>query len=63
LAAREGFEKERFLQVGGEEAAQKITYAQEVAKILRENVLQGKATKEDPSKYSKSLHRAEDDSN
>jgi len=54
-AAREGFEKERLLPAGSDKATKKIRYVEEVAKILRENVIQGKATKEDPSRFSKCI--------
>jgi len=56
IAAREGFEKERHLPADSDEAAKKIHYAQDVARILRENVIQGKATKEDPMKLRLNIH-------
>jgi complex III assembly factor LYRM7 len=51
-AARDGFEKGRHLPLGSEEVSKQIHHAQDVAKILRENVLQG-ATTDGDHKFSK----------
>jgi complex III assembly factor LYRM7 len=51
-AARDGFERGRHLPLGSEEASKQIHHAQDVAKILRENVLQGAAIDGD-NKFSK----------
>jgi complex III assembly factor LYRM7 len=40
--ARNGFEKNMSLAPGSEEAEKQIQYANDVARILRENVLQGR---------------------
>lgn len=36
----------------GEEASKRLLYVQDVARILRENVVQGQGSKEDPNKLS-----------
>jgi complex III assembly factor LYRM7 len=54
--ARKNFESNRDLAAGSEELSKQITHAEEVAKFLRENVVQGQAAGED--NYSKSLHSA-----
>ncbi|KAF1978540.1 mitochondrial zinc maintenance protein 1, mitochondrial [Bimuria novae-zelandiae CBS 107.79] len=43
LEARKNFENNRGLASGSEEYTKQITHAQEVAKFLRENVVQGQA--------------------
>ncbi|KAJ4378114.1 Mitochondrial zinc maintenance protein 1, mitochondrial [Neocucurbitaria cava] len=48
--ARKNFEQNRNLSAGSEELSKSITHAEEVAKFLRENVVQGQATEGD--KYS-----------
>ncbi len=47
---RENFEQNRNLATGSEEFSKQISHAQEVAKFLRENVVQGQAMADD--KYS-----------
>ena len=47
MEARKNFETNRHLQTGSEEAAKQLAHAQEVAKFLRENVVQGQATEAD----------------
>ncbi|KAL5115750.1 Mitochondrial zinc maintenance protein 1, mitochondrial [Pleosporales sp. CAS-2024a] len=42
--ARKKFESNRSLAPGSDELSQQITHAQDVAKCLRENVVQGQAT-------------------
>ena len=42
--ARTAFEDSRGLPAGSEESVKQITHAEEVAKFLRENVVQGEAT-------------------
>ena len=54
-AAREGFDKDRHLPPHSEETAKRIHYVQDVARVLRENVVQGRAVEGDPNTYSK-LH-------
>jgi len=48
--ARQNFNTNRKLDIGGVEAAQAIEHAQGVAQILKENVVQGKQTGEDTYK-------------
>jgi complex III assembly factor LYRM7 len=48
---RKNFEADRHLQAGSDDISKKITHAQEVAKFLRENVVQGEAT-DDAGNYS-----------
>lgn len=43
LEARKNFENNRGLATDSEEYASQVTHAQEVAKFLRENVVQGQA--------------------
>ena len=45
--ARKNFEQNRHLSAGSEELSKSITHAEEVAKFLRENVVQGQATEGD----------------
>jgi hypothetical protein len=52
--ARKNFDSNRNLAPGSEELSKQITHAEEVAKFLRENVVQGQAAGED--NYSMSLH-------
>jgi complex III assembly factor LYRM7 len=54
--ARKNFESNRNLAAGSEELSKQITHAEDVAKFLRENVVQGQAAGED--NYSMSLHSA-----
>jgi len=51
-AAREGFEANRHLSAHSKEASNQIAHAEDVAKILRENVVQGQALDEGGSRYS-----------
>lgn len=44
LEVRKNFESNRSLAAGSEEYSKHITHAEEVAKFLRENVVQGEAT-------------------
>lgn len=53
---RKNFESNRSLSAGSDEYTQSITHAQEVAKFLRENVVQGQATEAD--KYRRVSARA-----
>lgn len=52
-AARDGFESNRTLSSGSPEAAKQIEHAEAVAKILRENIVQGQALDEQGERYSK----------
>jgi hypothetical protein len=52
--ARDGFNKSKHLEPGSEEAAKRIHFANDVARILRENVLQGRAKEDASDVYSKS---------
>lgn len=45
--ARRNFESNRHLTVGSDELSKQISHAEEVAKFLRENVVQGQAAGED----------------
>ncbi len=51
-AARDGFQQQQSLTVQSKEANDAIEYSNSVAQILRENVVQGKATEASPDKYS-----------
>jgi complex III assembly factor LYRM7 len=50
--ARKNFESNRALVAGSDELSKQITHAQEVAKFLRENVVQGQQAAENESNYS-----------
>lgn len=50
--ARSTFEKHRDLPASGEEATKQIHYANDVARILRENVLQGEQVDGKDGTYS-----------
>jgi len=50
--ARQAFEQGRALQPDSDEAAKQIHYARDVAMILRENVVQGKAVEGDADRFS-----------
>ena len=60
--ARHSFEANRALSYGSDEMSKQISHAEEVAKFLRENVVQGEALDKDAESYSmrilkcKSLH-------
>lgn len=54
IEARKGFEKNRQLSSGGEEATQEIRQAEDVAKILRENIVQGQGDAAEEDHYSAS---------
>ncbi|KAJ9649744.1 Mitochondrial zinc maintenance protein 1, mitochondrial [Coniosporium tulheliwenetii] len=45
-AARDGFEQNRSLSPSSSDASNAVSHAEEVAKILRENVVQGQAMQE-----------------
>jgi complex III assembly factor LYRM7 len=53
--ARQKFESNRSLSSGSNELSEQIKLAEEVAKILRENVVQGQAV-DDGSKYKLRIH-------
>jgi len=55
-AARQGFDKDRHLPPHSEEAAKQIHYVQDVARVLRENVVQGRAVEGDPNTYKLRIH-------
>jgi complex III assembly factor LYRM7 len=50
--ARKNFENNRGLAPESEEYSKQITHAEDVAKFLRENVVQGQALDKDQEKYS-----------
>lgn len=52
---RKNFESNRHLSAGSEEYKKSITHAEEVAKFLRENVVQGKATEVDKYRMNELL--------
>ena len=54
VEARSKFNSYRFLSVDDPEANQKIVEAQEVARLLRQNIVQGKPLVADGEKYRKS---------
>jgi complex III assembly factor LYRM7 len=47
IEVRKNFESNRHLQTGSEEIQKSLAHANEVAKFLRENVVQGEATEGD----------------
>ena len=51
--ARKNFENNRGLAPDSEEYSKQVTHAEEVAKFLRENVVQGQASDKEQEKYSK----------
>jgi hypothetical protein len=53
--ARTEFDQERSLAPGSEAAAEKIKYALEVAKVLREEVLQGEPVEGQKDRYRTKL--------
>ncbi|ORY17813.1 mitochondrial zinc maintenance protein 1, mitochondrial [Clohesyomyces aquaticus] len=54
--ARKIFEDNRGLQEGSAEYSKQITHAEEVAKFLRENVVQGQALDQDTGRYKLRIH-------
>ncbi|KAF2712501.1 mitochondrial zinc maintenance protein 1, mitochondrial [Pleomassaria siparia CBS 279.74] len=54
--ARRNFEGNRGLINGSEEISKQITHAEEVAKFLRENVVQGQALDKGAEKYKLRIH-------
>jgi complex III assembly factor LYRM7 len=55
--ARKKFESNRDLRIGSEELQQSLVHAEEVAKFLRENVVQGQAAGEDNFTTDTRAHR------
>ncbi|KAF2198940.1 mitochondrial zinc maintenance protein 1, mitochondrial [Delitschia confertaspora ATCC 74209] len=53
---RSQFESNRSLESGSEELSKQISHAEEVAKFLRENVVQGTPVEEDPGRYKLRIH-------
>ncbi|KAF1942758.1 hypothetical protein EJ02DRAFT_433791 [Clathrospora elynae] len=53
--ARKNFESNRDLRVGSEELQKSLVHAEEVAKFLRENVVQGQA-QDDGENYKLRIH-------
>ncbi|KAL1799844.1 hypothetical protein ACET3X_000186 [Alternaria dauci] len=53
--ARKKFESNRDLRIGSEELQASLVHAEEVAKFLRENVVQGQAAAE-PDSYKLRIH-------
>jgi len=51
VEARRNFESNRNLSAGSDEVSKQIAHAEEVAKFLRENVVQGQAA-DDEGNYS-----------
>jgi complex III assembly factor LYRM7 len=56
---RKNFESNRHLQTGTEEFQKQILHAEEVAKFLRENVVQGQATEGDNYSMRLRVHWAD----
>jgi len=54
--ARDGFEKHRDLSSGSEEAVKRIHYANDISKMLRENVLQGAPVEGKENRYRLRIH-------
>ncbi|OJD39795.1 mitochondrial zinc maintenance protein [Diplodia corticola] len=54
MKARDDFDANRGLDANGEDAEKAVTYANEVAKVLRENVVQGRAG--DHGRYQLRIH-------
>lgn len=55
LQVRQNFEANRTLSPESEEYSKQVTQAEEVAKFLRENVVQGQAVDNDTGRYSEQL--------
>lgn len=55
-AVRDNFDQNRSLPSSSPESTEQIQYAQEVAKILRENLVQGRAMDGDGDRYSRSSY-------
>ncbi|TID25150.1 mitochondrial zinc maintenance protein 1 [Venturia nashicola] len=55
-AVRDNFNKNRTLPSSSPEFTEQIQYAQEVAKILRENLVQGRAVDGDGDRYKLRIH-------
>ncbi|KAF2731775.1 hypothetical protein EJ04DRAFT_442323 [Polyplosphaeria fusca] len=53
---RRNFEDNRSLASGSEELSQQISHAEEVAKFLRENVVQGQAAQDTSDRYQLRIH-------
>ena len=58
LEARKHFESNRGLATDSDEYTKQVTHAHEVAKFLRENVVQGQATGADANYSTSSSRRA-----
>jgi hypothetical protein len=56
--ARKNFESNRGLAAGSDERSKQIAHAEEVAKFLRENVVQGQAADTEGNNYSTSWDTA-----
>ncbi|KAF2280219.1 mitochondrial zinc maintenance protein 1, mitochondrial [Westerdykella ornata] len=56
LQARQNFEANRGIPAGSEEMAKQIAHAEEVAKFLRENVVQGQAVDEKGESFRLRIH-------
>ncbi|KAF2658007.1 mitochondrial zinc maintenance protein 1, mitochondrial [Lophiostoma macrostomum CBS 122681] len=54
--ARQNFEANRALSSGSEELSKQLSHAEEVAKFLRENVVQGQAVDNDAESYKLRIH-------
>ncbi|KAF2262457.1 mitochondrial zinc maintenance protein 1, mitochondrial [Lojkania enalia] len=54
--ARKNFEENRELPTGSEELSKQIIHAEEVAKFLRENLVQGQARDNEPGSYKLRIH-------
>ncbi|KAF2799576.1 mitochondrial zinc maintenance protein 1, mitochondrial [Melanomma pulvis-pyrius CBS 109.77] len=54
--ARRNFENNRGLASGSEELSKQLTHAEDVAKFLRENLVQGQALDKDEQKYKLRIH-------
>lgn len=55
-AAREGFESKRNLSLDSTEASEGIQHAENVSKVLRENVVQGQAIEGKENSYKLRIH-------
>ncbi|OCL11706.1 mitochondrial zinc maintenance protein 1, mitochondrial [Glonium stellatum] len=53
---RKNFDQSRNLSLNSEEASKRIAQAEEIAKFLRENVVQGEAIDAEASRYKLRIH-------
>lgn len=57
-AARDGFETKKSLSIDSKEAIEGIHHAEDVSRVLRENVVQGQAIQGKENSYSEFIFKA-----